>query len=89
MENVPHASQSMDSDPEVQEIDPPVLTRSGRKRYHRKKLRHPIDPRFCRHSTRNKNNNQQTADTLDAIVVPHTSANTKLSPIQDSANTIR
>jgi hypothetical protein len=42
----------MDSDDEVQAIDPPVVIRSGRKKYRRKILKKEIDVRFCRHSKR-------------------------------------
>jgi hypothetical protein len=36
----------MDSDDEVQEIDPPVITRSGRKKYRRMILKEELDPVF-------------------------------------------
>jgi hypothetical protein len=42
MENLSQSAQQIDSNPEVQEIDPLVLIRSGRKRYRGKMLRHSI-----------------------------------------------
>jgi hypothetical protein len=48
-----------DSDSDVQEIDPPVLLRSMRKRHRRRILRESIDRRFCRCSPRNKKRNEE------------------------------
>jgi hypothetical protein len=42
----------MDSDDEVQAIDPPVIIRSRCKKYRRKIVKEEIDVRFCRHSKR-------------------------------------
>jgi hypothetical protein len=42
----------MDSDNDVQEIDPPVIIRSGRKKYHRRILQEEIDVRFYHRSNR-------------------------------------
>jgi hypothetical protein len=52
-------------------------------------LRHPIDPQFCRRSKRNKNTDQQAADTLDAVIVSETSANTESASAQNYTSTIR
>jgi hypothetical protein len=43
----------MNSDDEVQEIDPPVIIRSGRKKYRRRILKEELNIRFCRRSKRN------------------------------------
>jgi hypothetical protein len=40
----------MDSDDEVQEIDPPIIIRSGRKKYRRRILIDELDAHFCRRS---------------------------------------
>jgi hypothetical protein len=50
-----------DSYQDVQEIDPPVLNWSRRKKYHRRRLIEPLDPYFCRCSKRIKRN-QHTID---------------------------
>jgi hypothetical protein len=44
----------MDSDDEVQEIDPPVIIRLGRKKYRRKILTEELDISFYHHSKRNR-----------------------------------
>jgi hypothetical protein len=67
--------KDVESDPEVQEIDPPILARSGRKKYHRRILIYPINKRFCCHSKRNKNNDQETTDGPDVITPTQTSIN--------------
>jgi hypothetical protein len=46
----------MDSDGDVQEIDPPVITWSGRKKYRRKILKEELNPCFCRRSKRHNYN---------------------------------
>jgi hypothetical protein len=56
----------MYSDDEVQEISPPVLTRSRHKKYGRRMLITPLDACFCHHSKRNKNNVETSTD-QDAI----------------------
>jgi hypothetical protein len=89
MENLAQSTQQIDSEPEVQEIDPPVLVWSGRKRYRRKMLRHPIYPQFCHRSKRNKNTNQQAADILDAVIVSETSTNIESTLAQNYTSTIR
>jgi hypothetical protein len=53
-----------DSDQDIQKIDPPVLNRIKRKKYHQRMLKDPLDPYFCRCSKRNKDN-QQTIDVED------------------------
>jgi hypothetical protein len=58
-----HVIQPIDSagsDSDVQEIDPPVVLRSTRKRRRRKILRESIDCRFCRCSLRNKKRNEDS-----------------------------
>jgi hypothetical protein len=42
-----------DSDQDVQEIDPPVVNRTRRKKYCRRIIIEPLDPYFCRRSKRN------------------------------------
>jgi hypothetical protein len=42
-----------DSDQDVQEIDPPVINRTRRKKYRRRILIESLDPYFCRSSKRN------------------------------------
>jgi hypothetical protein len=46
----------MDSDDEVQEIDPPVINRSGRKKYRWKILTEELGISFYRRSKRNRKN---------------------------------
>jgi hypothetical protein len=46
----------MDSDDEIEEIDPPVIIRSGRKKYCHKILKEELHPRFCRRNKRHNNN---------------------------------
>jgi hypothetical protein len=45
----------MDSDDEIQEIDPPVIIWCGHKKYHHKILKEELDPRFCRRNKRHNN----------------------------------
>jgi L-lysine 2,3-aminomutase len=52
MQNPANPIKQMDSDDEVQEIDPPVIVRSGRKKYRRRILIDELDVRFCRRSRR-------------------------------------
>jgi hypothetical protein len=42
-----------DSDQNVQEIDPPIVNRTRRKKYRTRILIEPLDPYFCCHSKRN------------------------------------
>jgi hypothetical protein len=49
-------SAEMELDDEVQEIDPPVIIRSRRKKYRKKILKEELDARFCRRSKRHSNN---------------------------------
>jgi hypothetical protein len=46
----------MDSDDEVQEIDPPVIIQSGHKKYRLRILTVELNISFCRRSKRNKRN---------------------------------
>jgi hypothetical protein len=48
-----YSTEQMNSDDEVQEIDPPVIIRSGRKKYRRRILKEELNIRFCRRSKRN------------------------------------
>jgi hypothetical protein len=41
----------MDSDDDIQEIDPPVITRCGCKKYRRRILKEELDVRFCDRTT--------------------------------------
>jgi hypothetical protein len=66
------SQQQMDSDDEVRVIDPPVIIRSGCKKYHRKILKEEIDVRFCRHSKRinrdvDDSRERDNIDTIDVI----------------------
>jgi hypothetical protein len=56
---------------EVQEIDPPVIIRSGRKKYRRRILQEEIDVHFYRRSKRiNKDvEKYRELDSIDAIDV--------------------
>jgi hypothetical protein len=45
----------MNSDDEVQEIDPSMFTRRGRKKYRQRILVEQHDECFCRRNKRNKN----------------------------------
>jgi hypothetical protein len=55
----------MDSDDDVQEIDPTVITRPGRKKYRRKILKEELDPRFCCRSKRHNYNEGKCQDQDD------------------------
>jgi hypothetical protein len=46
----------MDSDDEVQEIDPPVIIQSGRKKYRWRTLTEEFDISFCHCSKKNRKN---------------------------------
>jgi hypothetical protein len=48
-------------------------------------IQHPIDRQFCHCSKRNKNNNQQAADTLDIVTVSETTTNTESASPQHCA----
>jgi hypothetical protein len=52
----------MNSDDEVQEIDPSMFARRGRKKYRRRILVEQLDERFCRHNKRNRNKVGQSID---------------------------
>jgi hypothetical protein len=64
----------MDSNNEVQKIDPPVFSRRGRKKYHQRILIEQLDERFCHCSKRNKDNVGKSIyrNTVDGIDVPVT-----------------
>jgi hypothetical protein len=81
MEDLIHSAEQMDLDSDVQEIDPPVLIRSGRKK-RRRILLYPLDHRFCRCSKRNKKTEQKTAGIPDALVPPQTSLATDSTSVQ-------
>jgi hypothetical protein len=77
----------MDSDDDVQEIDPPEITRSGRKKYRRRILKEELDVRFCRRSKRHNNNvescqDQDGTDTTD--VSGEASNNAILDSVENS-----
>jgi hypothetical protein len=77
----------MDSDDDVQEIDPLVITRYGHKNYRRKILKEELDPRFCHHSKRHNYNkgkcqNQDGIDTTD--VSGEESNNANLNFVENS-----
>jgi hypothetical protein len=52
----------MNSDDEVQEIDPSMFARRGRKKYRWRILVEQLDERFCRRSKRNMNKVGQSID---------------------------
>jgi hypothetical protein len=63
----------MDSDDEVQEIDPSMFTCPRRKKYRRRILIAQLDERFCRRSKRSKNKlrksiDQNIVDGVDVLV---------------------
>jgi hypothetical protein len=70
----------MDSDDDVQVIEPPVITQSGRKKYRRKILKEELNPRFYHHSKRHNYNegkcqNQDDIDTIDVSEQESNNAN--------------
>jgi hypothetical protein len=77
----------MDSDGEVQEIDPPMLIHRGCKKYYRMIIREQIDVCFCRHCKRNKNNVVRSIDqdVVDATIATKASQ----SSVLDSVETVR
>jgi hypothetical protein len=81
--------EDLDSDPEVQDIDPPLLARSGRKKYCRRILIYPIDSWFYCRSKRNKNHDQETADSLDVIILAQTSINIDSISVANSTSATR
>jgi hypothetical protein len=72
----------MDSDDEIQEIDPPVIIRSGRKKYRHKILKEELDPRFCHRSKRHNNNvkNLKDQDCIDTMDVSAKSSHSLENP---------
>jgi hypothetical protein len=72
----------MYSNDEIQEIDPPVIIRSGRKKYRRKILKEELDPRFCRRSKRHNNNveNLKDQDCIDTVDVSAKSSHSLENP---------
>jgi hypothetical protein len=69
----------MELDDEVQEIDPPMIIRSGRKKY-QKKLKEELNFHFCRRSKRHNNNvescqDQDGVDTMDILEEASNNAN--------------
>jgi hypothetical protein len=70
----------MESDDEVQEINPPVIIRSGCKKYCRRILQEEIDVHFCRCSRRinkdvGKYGEEDSIDTTDVISLAEASQN--------------
>jgi hypothetical protein len=61
-------SAEMESDDEVQEIDPMVIIWCGRKKYRKKILKEELDFHFCRCSKRH-NNNVESCQDQDGIVL--------------------
>jgi hypothetical protein len=55
-------SVEIESDDEVQEIDPPVIIRSGCKKYWKRILKEELDAHFYRRSTRHSNNVESYQD---------------------------
>jgi hypothetical protein len=49
-----YSAEQMNSNDEVQEIEPPVIIHSGCNKYCRKILKEELDIRFCHRSERNK-----------------------------------
>jgi hypothetical protein len=75
------------SDDEVQEIDPPVIIWSGRKKYRKKILKEELDVRFCRRNKRHCNNVEscQDQDGIDTTnVSEETSNNAYLDSFENS-----
>jgi hypothetical protein len=70
-------SAEMELDNEVQEIDPPVIIRSGRKKYQKKILNEELDVHFCRRSKRHSNNVEscQDQDGIDSTNVSEETSN--------------
>jgi hypothetical protein len=68
-------SAEMELDDEVQEIDPPVIIRSRRKKYRKKILKEELDARFCRRSKRHSNN-VESCQYQDGINTMHVSKET-------------
>jgi hypothetical protein len=80
-------STEMESDDEVQEINPPVIIRSGRKKYRKKILKEELDVHFPRRSKRHSNNVEscQDQDGIDTMnVSDETSNNTNLDSFENS-----
>jgi hypothetical protein len=67
----------MDLDNDVQVIDPPIINRSGHKKYRWKILKEELDPHFCRRSKRHNYNEGkcQYQDDIDTIDVSEEESN--------------
>jgi hypothetical protein len=52
----------MNSDDEVQEIDPPLMIQSGCKKYQQRLLKEEIDIHFCHCSNRNNKDVENSTD---------------------------
>jgi hypothetical protein len=72
----------MDSDDEIQQIDPPVIIWYERKKYRRKILKEELNPRFCGRSKRYNNNveNLKDEDCIDTIHVSVESSHSLENP---------
>jgi hypothetical protein len=71
----------MDSDDEVQAIDPPVIIRSGCKKYRRKILKEEIDVRFCH---RGKRINQDVDHSIEQDNIDTTDVIAQVKDLQDA-----
>jgi hypothetical protein len=89
MEDTANPTQHTDSEPEVQEIDPPVIARSTRTKHHRNILREPIDWCFCCCSQRNKKRDEHVVNTPDLAVLTQTSSDPNFTSLTNSAAAIR